>query len=127
MENLDKYLKKIEETANIKVKEYEIQLNGFDEPLKIRTLSLEERREWQYSIPANGIKTIGDILNNQTIRKIIYEVMDLKKIAVAAKERGLINTYYDVLDYMFTVDNLLDIVKNITDHIDGDGVDDLKN
>lgn len=129
MENLDKYLKKIEENVNYKTSEYEIKIASFDEPMKIRTLTLTEKRDWQNSVPVTGIKTIGDITQNPTMRKIIYNVLNLKEIAVAAKEKGLINSYYDVIDYLFTIEDLVDIVHSITDHNDGskDEVNDLKN
>lgn len=129
MENLEKYLKKIEENVNYKTSEYEIEIASLGETMKIRTLTLAEKREWQNCIPLDGIKTIGDATENKTMRKIIYNVMDLKEIAVAAKEKGLINSYYDVLDYLFSIEDLIDIIHSISDHIDGkkDGVDDLKN
>lgn len=129
MENLDKYLKKIEENVNYKTSEYEIKIPSFDEPMKIRTLTIAEKRDWQNSVPVTGIKTIGDITQNPTMRKIIYNVLNLKEIAVAAKEKGLINSYYDVIDYLFTIEDLVDIVHSITDHNDGskDEVNDLKN
>ena len=129
MENLEKYLKKIEENVNYKTSEYEIKIESLGETMKIRTLTLAEKREWQNSVPANGVKTIGDITENKTMRKIIYNVMNLKEVAVAAKEKGLINSYYDVLDYLFTIEDLIDIIHSISDHIDkkNDGVDDLKN
>lgn len=129
MENLDKYLKKIEENVNYKTSEYEIKIASFDEPMKIRTLTLTEKRDWQNSVPVTGIKTIGDITQNPTMRKIIYNVLNLKEIAVAAKEKGLINSYYDVIDYLFTIEDLVDIVHSITEHNDGskDEVNDLKN
>ncbi len=129
MENLDKYLKKIEENVNYKTSEYEIKLASFDEPMKIRTLTLSEKRDWQNSVPVAGIKTVGDVTQNKTMRKIIYDVLNLKEIAVAAKEKGLINSYYDVIDYLFTVEDFVDIVRSISDHNDGeqDGVNDLKN
>lgn len=127
MENLDKYLKKIEENVNYKTSEYEIKIASLDDIMKIRTLTLAEKRDWQNSVPVSGIKTVGDVTQNKTMRKIIYNVLDLKEIAVAAKEKGLINTYYDVLDYLFTVEDLIDIVQSITEHNNGNGVDDLKN
>ena len=129
MENLDKYLKKIEENVNYKTSEYEIKIASFDEPMKIRTLTLTEKRDWQNSVPVTGIKTIGDITQNPTMRKIIYNVLNLKEVAVAAKEKGLINSYYDVIDYLFTIEDLVDIVHSITDHNDGskDEVNNLKN
>lgn len=130
MENLDKYLKRIEENLNHKTEEYEIEVKSIGSKMKIRTLTLPEQRAWYNSMPVSGSKLVGDFTTNKTIRKIIYDVMDLKEIALAAKERGLINTYYDVLDYLFTVEDLVDIIKDISDRMDkekDDGVDDLKN
>ncbi|MBQ8981620.1 MAG: hypothetical protein IJ077_08440 [Eubacterium sp.] len=129
MENLDKYLKKIEENLNHKTKEYEIKIGSLGETMKIRTLTLSEQREWYNSMPIGGSKVVGDFTNNQTMRKIVYNVMNLNEIAVAAKEKGLINTYYDVLDYLFTAEELADILSNIQEHISlqDDEVNDLKN
>lgn len=129
MENLDKYLKRIEDNVNYQTSDYEIEIKSLGEKMKIRTLTLAEQREWQNSIPAGGLKTVGDITENKSMRKIIYTVMDLKDIATTAKEKGLIQSYYDVLDYLFTVEDLIDIIHNITDHINekNAGVDDLKN
>lgn len=129
MENLDKYLKIIEDNVNYKTSEYEIEIKSLGEKMKIRTLTLAEQREWQNSIPVSGLKTIGNFTENRSMRKIIYNVMDLKDIATTAKEKGLIQSYYDVLDYLFTVEDLIDIIHNITDHINekNAGVDDLKN
>lgn len=129
MENLDKYLKKIEDNINYKTKEYEIEIESLKDTMKIRTLTPAEKREWQNSVPVSGIKCVGDATKNPTMRKIIYDVMNLKEIAVAAKEKGLIQSYYDILDCLFTVGDLVDIIKNITDNNIGtdNGVDDLKN
>lgn len=129
MENLDKYLKKIEDNINYKTKEYEIEIESLKDTMKIRTLTPAEKREWQNSVPVSGIKYVGDATKNPTMRKIIYDVMNLKEIAVAAKEKGLIQSYYDILDCLFTVGDLVDIIKNITDNNIGtdNGVDDLKN
>lgn len=129
MENLDKYLKKIEANVNHKTSEYEIKIESLGDTMKIRTLTLSEKRDWQNSVPVSGIKVIGDITQNKTTRKIIYDVLNLKEIAVAAKEKGLISSYYDVIDYLFTVEDLVDIIQSITEHNSEaqDGVDDLKN
>ena len=129
MENLDKYLKKIEENLNYKTSEYEIKIESLGETMKIRTLTLAEQRDWYNSMPIGGSKVVGDFTNNKTMRKIVYNVMNLKEIAVAAKEKGLINSYYDVLDYLFTPEEIADILSNIQDHIkvDNTRVDDLKN
>ena len=130
MENLDKYLKKIEENLNYQTSEYDIEIASLGSTMKIRTLTLPEQRAWYNSMPISGSKLVGDFTTNQTIRKIIYEIMDLKEIAVAAKEKGLIKSYYDVLDYLFTVEDLVDIIKDVSDRMDNqkdDGVDDLKN
>lgn len=129
MENLDKYLKKIEENLNHKTKEYEIKIESLGETMKIRTLTLSEQREWYNSMPIGGSKVVGDFTNNPTMRKIVYNVMNLNEIAVAAKEKGLINTYYDILDYLFTAEELADILSNIQEHISlqDDEVNDLKN
>lgn len=130
MENLDKYLKRIEDNLNYKTEEYEIKIGSLGSAMKIRTLTLPEQREWYNCMPIGGSKLVGDFTTNKTIRKIIYDVMNLKEIALAAKDRGLIKSYYDVLDYLFTVEDLVDIIKDISDRIDSqkdDGVDDLKN
>lgn len=130
MENLEKYLKKIEENVNYQTSDYEIEIKSLGCNMKIRTLTLSEQRSWFNCMPVGGSKLVGDFTTNKTIRKIIYDIMDLKEIAVVAKEKGLINSYYDVLDYLFTVEDLVDIIKDISDRMDtkeNDGVDDLKN
>lgn len=132
MENLDKYLKRIEDNLNYKTEEYEIEVKSIGNTMKIRTLTLPEQRAWYNSMPIGGTKLVGDYTTNPTFRKIIYDVMDLKEIAVVAKEKGLIKSYYDVLDYLFTVEDLVDIIKDISDRMErqsqtDDGVNDLKN
>ena len=66
--------------------------------------------------------------------KTIYSCMDLKKIAVPAKEKGLIQSYYDIIEYLFKPDDIADIILKIyeingmsTPKKDDDPVDELKN
>jgi hypothetical protein len=66
------------------------------------------------------------------MKKFIYNCLNLKELAVKAKEAGLINSYYDVIEALFEPEQIIEIIAFITE-INGitandaiEGIDDLK-
>ena len=95
--DIEKYLKVIEAEKNRPEEKHIVHIKSLDEDMEIRTLTHSERRDLIYSQRIKKV-TIGDMLTPEMI-KTIYSCMDLKKIAVPAKEKGLIQSYYDIIEY----------------------------
>lgn len=130
--DIEKYLKVIEAEKNRPEEKHIVHIKSLDEDMEIRTLTHSERRDLIYSQRIKKV-TIGDMLTPEMI-KTIYSCMDLKKIAVPAKEKGLIQSYYDIIEYLFKPDDIADIILKIyeingmsTLKKDDDPVDELKN
>lgn len=111
MKSLDEYLKKLEDAKNKETEKHIIHIDSLDDDMEIRTLSHAEKKELVYSERIRK-ETVGDMLTAVMI-KTIYNCMNLSEIAVAAKERGLINSYYDIVEHLFEPDDLADIIGKI--------------
>ena len=114
MANLDKLLKKIEknkETANdVKIHQLTIGDDTFD----VKTMTRSEKREFIYAQEAGKANmTAGDIIKK--MKPFIYKALNLKDLAVKAKDAGYINSYYDVVEALFEPEQLIEIIAFITE------------
>lgn len=113
--NLDKLLKKIElnkQTEN-EVKTFPLTIDG--ETYQIRTLTRAKKREFLYmnEIGKSNL-TIGDIVK-KSIPYIYQSIEGIKDLAERAKQEKLIVKYYDVIEYLFEPDEIIEIVGFMTE------------
>lgn len=114
MANLDKLLKKIErnkETEN-EVKTHPLTVAG--ETFDVKTMTRAEKRQFVYAQETSGkAMTAGDIVKK--MKPFIYKALDLKELAVKAKEAGLIQSFYDVVEALFEPEQIIEIIAFITE------------
>lgn len=114
MANLDKLLKKIEknkETAE-EIKTFPLTIAG--ETFDVKTMTRREKREFFYAQEAGKTNfTAGDLIKK--MKPFIYKALDLKELAVKAKEQELITSYYDVVEALFEPDEILEIINFIVE------------
>lgn len=113
--NLDKLLKKIElnkQTEN-EVKTFPLTIG--EETYQIRTLTRAKKREFLYmnEIGKSNL-TIGDIVK-KSIPYIYQSIEGIKDLAERAKQEKLIVKYYDVIEYLFEPDEIIEIVGFMTE------------
>jgi hypothetical protein len=114
MANLDKLLKKIEknkETENdVKVHQLTIGDDTFD----VKTMTRSEKRNFIYAQEAGKTNmTAGDIIKK--MKPFVYKALDLKELAVKAKDAGFINAYHDVVEALFEPEQIIEIIAFITE------------
>lgn len=114
MANLDKLLKQIEknkETEN-EVKTHQLTIAG--ETFDVKTMTRREKRDFLYTQQTNAKNmTVGDIVKK--MKPFVYKALDLGALAVKAKDAGFITSYYDVVDYLFEPEQVIEIIGFITD------------
>lgn len=114
MANLDKLLKKIEknkETAE-EIKTFPLTIAG--ETFEVKTMTRREKREFFYAQEAGKTNfTAGDLIKR--MKPFIYKALDLKELAVKAKEQELITSYYDVVEALFEPNEILEIINFIVE------------
>lgn len=114
MANLDKLLKRIEknkETAE-EIKTFPLTIAG--ETFEVKTMTRKEKREFFYAQEAGKTNfTAGDLIKK--MKPFIYKALDLKELAVKAKEQELITSYYDVVEALFEPDEILEIINFIVE------------
>ena len=49
------------------------------------------------------------------MKRFIYNSLNLKELAVKAKDAGLINSYYDVIEALFEPEQIIEIIAFITE------------
>lgn len=132
MANLDKLLKRIEknkETEN-EVTTHELTIAG--ETFEVLTMSAKDKRDFYYKQEINKKnQTVGDII--KMAKPFIYKSLQLSQLAVKAKDAGYIASYYDVVEALFTPDEIIEIIAFITEinklsetNPETDEVDELK-
>ena len=114
MANLDKLLKKIEKNKetenNVKVHQLTIGDDTFD----VKTMTRREKREFIYAQEAGKANmTAGDIIKK--MKPFVYKALDLKELAVKAKDAGFINSYHDVVEALFEPEQIIEIIAFITE------------
>ena len=114
MANLDKLLRKIErnkETEN-EVKTFPLTIG--DETFDVKTMTRSEKRQFIYAQETNSNSmTAGDIVKK--MKPFIYRALDLKELAVKAKDAGFIQSYYDVVEALFEPEQIIEIIGFITE------------
>lgn len=109
MANLDKLLKRIEhnkETQN-DVKSYPLTIGG--ETFEVSTMSKLEKRNFIYAQETSKTTlTVGEMVKK--MKPFIYKALDLKELAVRAKEAGYITSYYDVVEALFQPEEIVEII-----------------
>lgn len=109
MANLDKLLKRIEhnkETQN-DVKSYPLTIGG--ETFDVSTMSKLEKRNFIYAQETSKTTlTVGEMVKK--MKPFIYKALDLKELAVKAKEAGYITSYYDVVEALFQPEEIVEII-----------------
>lgn len=106
---LDKYLKIVTENKKEKEpQERSVFLKDMGEEFTFRTLTPAEVREVTFSLPYDT-KCFADIYKNKVFKKTIYNACNLAPLATKAKEQGVIASYYDIIDYLFSPNDVLDL------------------
>ena len=128
--NLDKLLKKIEknkETEN-EITTHPLTIGG--ETYEVKTMTRSQKREFIYQQTGSKDFTAGDVVKR--MKKFVYQALDLKELAVKAKDAGYISAYYDVVEALFEPEEILEIIGFITEinNIGSqeleDGIDEVK-
>lgn len=121
MSKLEAYLKKIEENkANAeKTEKKSVFLPDLNEDFEFRTMTRSEKRDLKFNLGFE-IKCMQDVFSNPKVRKIIYDCCELAQIADEAKKKGLIKSYYDIIDMLFSPDDLIELWSAILDANDLD-------
>lgn len=114
MANLDKLLRKIELN---KEKENEVKtfpLTIGEETFDVKSMTRSEKRQFIYAQETGkSSMTAGDIVKK--MKPFIYKALDLKELAVKAKEAGFIQSYYDVVEALFEPEQIIEIIAFITE------------
>lgn len=107
--NLDKYLKIVADNkADKQPTQCSVYLKDLGEDFTFRTLTPSEVREVTFSLPYDT-KCFQDIYKSKVFKKTIYNCCELAPLATKAKEQNIIATYYDIIDYLFTPTDVLDL------------------
>ena len=84
------------------------------ETFDVRTMTRAEKRQFVYAQETSGkAMTAGDIVKK--MKPFIYKALDLKELAVKAKEAGLIQSFYDVVEALFEPEQIIEIIAFITE------------
>lgn len=114
MANLDKLLRKIELN---KEKENEVKtfpLTIGEETFDVKSMTRSEKRQFIYAQETGkSSMTAGDIVKK--MKPFIYKALDLKDLAVKAKDSGFIQSYYDVVEALFEPEQIIEIIAFITE------------
>lgn len=114
MANLDKLLKRIEKNKETAEEIKTFPLTIASETFEVKTMTRKEKREFFYAQEAGKTNfTAGDLIKK--MKPFIYKALDLKELAVKAKEQELITSYYDVVEALFEPDEILEIINFIVE------------
>lgn len=114
MANLDKLLKRIEKNKETAEEVKTFPLTIASETFEVKTMTRREKREFFYAQEAGKTNfTAGDLIKK--MKPFIYKALDLKELAVKAKEQELITSYYDVVEALFEPDEILEIINFIVE------------
>lgn len=115
MANLDKLLRKLEQNKENAEKTTTHKLTVAGETFEVRTLTEKERREFMYIQQAGKTSfTVGEIV--KMMKPFIYKSFtELPALATKAKDSGLIKSYYDIVEELFSADELIDIANFIAE------------
>ena len=111
MENIENLLKKIEENyqnKNVR-KKTTIEIKG--SIFEVEGLTGSEKLNLMFSIKTGGKGNFGEVY--EWMKPIIYKSLNLKDIAIKAKENGYIKTYLEVIEMLFEPEDILKIMEFI--------------
>jgi hypothetical protein len=109
MANLDKLLRKLEQNKENAEKTTTHKLSVAGEAFDVRTMTRAEKRDFIYSQEAGKTSLVaGDLIKK--MKKTIYNCLNLKGLAVKAKEEELIDSFYDVIELLFEPEEIIEIV-----------------
>lgn len=112
---LDKYLKVVmQNKQGTQTQKCSVFLPDMQEEFTFRTLTPAEVREVTFSLPYDT-KCFADIYKSKVFKKTVYNACDLAPLATKAKEQGVIATYYDIIDYLFSPNDILELWLAIMD------------
>jgi hypothetical protein len=124
MANLDKLLKKIEKNKEAENEVTVHQLKVGDETYDVTTMTRSQKRDFMYAQGTSQESlTVGEI--TKKMKPFIYRSLDLKELAVRAKDAGYINAYYDVVEALFEPEQIIEIISFIME-INKIGVKDVE-
>lgn len=112
MESLDNLLKKIEKNFREKDKKEVVEIEIKDSKYQLTLLSREEKMEILFSDKRTA-RSSKEIF--EWMKPIIYKSLNLKELALKAKENGYIKTYYEVIEMLFEPDEIKLIIEFILD------------
>lgn len=107
MQNLYKFLKKIEKNFlnRNKTEKVDFRLNG--EVYEVLLLNRREKKELVFS-QSYGKKKTGEIY--EILKPYIYKSFGLKDLALKALDEGYIQTHYEVIETLFSPDEIVEII-----------------
>lgn len=112
MAHLDKLLKKIEKNKESENEVTVHQLTIGDETFDVTTMTRSQKRDFMYAQGTSQESlTVGEI--TKKMKPFIYRSLDLKELAVRAKDAGYINSYYDVVEALFEPEQIIEIISFI--------------
>ena len=110
MDNLDKLLKRIENNYVNKDKREKHELVIKDHTYEVVTLTRSERFDLFFSQTINS-KDAREVY--KWLKPFIYKSLQLKDLAIKAKEEGYINSYLEVVDMLFETNEIQTIIEFI--------------
>lgn len=114
--NLDNLLKKVEKNYQDQNKTItkEIVIGG--ETFEMISLTRKEKNDFLYSKKLQGDNSIGDLV--KWIKPYIYKSLQLAELASKAKVDGYINSYYDIVEMLFTPTEIMEIITELLEFND---------
>lgn len=114
MANLDKLLRRIERNKENAEKTTTHHLTIGDDTFEVKTMTRAEKRQFIYvQETGKSSMTAGDIVKK--MKPFVYKALNLKELAIKAKDEGLINSYYDVIEALFEPEQIIEIIAFITE------------
>ena len=110
MENLEKLLKTVEKNFTDKDKREKFEYVYNDNTFEVLTLTRKEKMDLMFSF--SGDKTSQKDVY-EWMKPCIYKTFQLKELAIRAKEEGYINTYYEIIDFLFEPEDFGNILSFI--------------
>lgn len=111
---LDDLLRTIEKNKEDKTEEFEVFLPDIGKKMNIRTMRFEERKDFSGIFSSKNI-TIGSVIKNKDVKKIVYKCLNLGTLAQKALDKKLISNLYSVVDYLFSANDMMEILATIID------------
>ncbi|MCD8024524.1 MAG: hypothetical protein LUE64_03220 [Candidatus Gastranaerophilales bacterium] len=111
MDNLEELLKKVEANHENLHKKEKINCTIAGHTYEVILLSRKEKAELIFDSEINAEKNLKNIY--KWLKPTIYRSFQLKDLAVKARENGLIDDYYGIIDMLFEPNEILEIIDFI--------------